>query len=111
MAGASIIGERIRRLGTAPLLAPLLALGAGVTLTGCSGVALLNAVEPRGGIAVERDIAYRSGPRGGLDVLRQRADATARTGLSFVSKESAAWNVRRSVSKVINRVSKSTLEI
>ena len=72
MAGASIIGERIRRLGTAPLLAPLLALGAGVTLTGCSGVALLNAVEPRGGIAVERDIAYRSGPRGGLDVYRPR---------------------------------------
>ncbi len=41
----------------------------GVTAA-CSGVALLNAAEPRGGVTVVRDLAYGPGARGRLDVYR-----------------------------------------
>jgi acetyl esterase/lipase len=49
-------------------------LGALITALGataaCSGLAVLNAAEPAGGVAVVRDIAYGPGPRGRLDVYR-----------------------------------------
>jgi len=46
------------------LLPLLLTLG----LTGCSGIDLLNALAPRAGIVVTRDLAYGEGSRRGLDV-------------------------------------------
>lgn len=46
-----------------------LAAALGVTAA-CSGLALVNAVEPRGGVTVVRDLAYRPGPRGRLDIYR-----------------------------------------
>ena len=39
-------------------------------LTACSSVAILNAIEPKGGVAITRDLAYAQGPRGGLDIYR-----------------------------------------
>ena len=39
-------------------------------LAGCSGTGFLNALEPGGGVALTRDVAFRDGPRGGLDVYR-----------------------------------------
>ena len=56
-------------------------LGAAAALAGCSGVAFLNAVEPKGGVAITRDLAYAPGPRGGLDVYRPK---TARGGAPVV---------------------------
>ncbi len=57
-------GTRVWRLGG------VLAAAAG--LAGCSGIAALNALQPKGGVEVVRDIAYEPGPRGGLDVYRPR---------------------------------------
>ena len=49
-------------------LLPALALAA--ALAACSGLAVINAVEPAGGVRRTADIAYRPGPRGLLDVYR-----------------------------------------
>jgi len=46
---------------------------AAVSLAACSGVAALNTLEPKGGVAIHRDIAYRPGPRGGLDVYQPKS--------------------------------------
>jgi acetyl esterase/lipase len=46
-------------------------------LAACSPLAVLNAVEPSGGVAVTRDIAYAPGPRGGLDVYAPKDAADA----------------------------------
>jgi acetyl esterase/lipase len=45
-----------------------MAMAAG--LAGCSAVTALNALQPRAGVAVTRDVAYECGPRGGLDVYQ-----------------------------------------
>lgn len=50
--------------------------GAGA-LAGCSGVAVLNAIQPKAGVRVERDLAYRDGARGRLDVYRPAAAGRA----------------------------------
>lgn len=51
--------------------------GAGA-LAGCSGVAVLNTLQPKGGVSVERDLAYRPGARGMLDIYRPaQADGRA----------------------------------
>ncbi len=42
------------------------------SLSGCSTVGVLNAVEPRFGVTTTRDVIYQPGPRGGLDVYRPR---------------------------------------
>ncbi len=54
--------------------APLAALAGSLvaSLTACSTVGVLNAVEPRFGVVTTRDVAYQPGPRGGLDVYRPR---------------------------------------
>ena len=78
-------GGALRKPATSPASAParLAAwLAAGLVgasaLAGCSGVAFLNAVEPKGGVAITHDLAYAPGPRGGLDVYRPvRAPAGA----------------------------------
>jgi acetyl esterase/lipase len=54
-----------------------MALGVAGMLAGCSGVGVLNALEPRTGVTVQRDIAYQPGPRGDLDVYRPQ-DANGR---------------------------------
>ncbi|MDB5439791.1 MAG: alpha/beta hydrolase fold family protein [Caulobacteraceae bacterium] len=46
------------------LLPPALA----ALLGGCSSIGLLNAAQPKGGVKVERDIAFSGGERGRLDV-------------------------------------------
>ena len=47
-------------------------------LSACSSVGVLNAIEPKGGMTISRDIAYMPGPRGGLDVYRpNRANGSA----------------------------------
>jgi acetyl esterase/lipase len=45
-------------------------------LTGCSATAVLNAVEPRGGVTIARDIAYGEGARGTLDIYQPRRPAS-----------------------------------
>ncbi len=52
------------------MLATLVGAGLAAALAGCSGLAVLNAVEPAGGVQTTTDIAFRPGPRGGLDVYR-----------------------------------------
>jgi len=54
-------------LGLGLIVASASSLGA------CSGVAALNALEPKGGVAIHRDIAFRQGPRGGLDVYQPKS--------------------------------------
>ncbi len=49
--------------------APLAAIAA---LGGCSTIDMLNAVEPKGGLIVTRDLAYGDGGRGKLDVYAPR---------------------------------------
>ena len=62
----------------ARLCALALILTGGLALAGCSSVAVLNAVEPKAGLSITRDIAFAPGPRGGLDVYRPaRADGRA----------------------------------
>ena len=47
-------------------------------LSGCSGLATVNALQPRGGVTITRDIAYAGGERGKLDIYRNaRADRHA----------------------------------
>ena len=48
------------------------------SLAGCSGIATLNTLEPRGGLAVTHDVAYQATDRGTLDIYRPK-DAGART--------------------------------
>jgi acetyl esterase/lipase len=50
--------------------AALVGFTAAAALSGCSGVAVLNAVEPRGGVRIVHDLPYQPGPRGGLDVYQ-----------------------------------------
>ncbi|MGC1303279.1 MAG: alpha/beta hydrolase, partial [Caulobacteraceae bacterium] len=45
-------------------------MAAASSTTACSSVAVLNAIEPKGGVTIIHDIAYRAGERGGLDVYR-----------------------------------------
>jgi acetyl esterase/lipase len=56
---ASMIPAMLKRL-LPPALAALLG--------GCSSIGMLNAVQPKGGVRVERNIAFMPGERGGLDV-------------------------------------------
>jgi acetyl esterase/lipase len=66
MADAALagVGTRARRpLGMA-------AMAAAIGLGGCSGIATLNALSPKGGVDIVRDVAYEPGPRGGLDIYR-----------------------------------------
>jgi len=46
---------------------------AAVMLSGCSSVAMLNALEPKGGLSITKDLAYGEGPRRTLDVYRPRS--------------------------------------
>ncbi len=49
--------------------------GAIAGLSGCSGIATINALEPKGGVTITRDVAYAPGPRRQLDIYRpQGAD-------------------------------------
>ena len=41
-----------------------------VGLSGCSAIATINALQPKSGVTVTRDLAYGQGPRGSLDVYR-----------------------------------------
>lgn len=43
-----------------------------LTLGGCSGIGLLNAAQPGGGVGITRDLAYGVGERRTLDVYRPR---------------------------------------
>ena len=53
------------------LARPTALLAAAATLLGaCSGLAVLNAVEPSGGVATTLGVAYAPGPRGLLDIYR-----------------------------------------
>ena len=56
------------------LASPVVALCAAL-LTGCSATDLLNATVPRGGVAVERGVAYGDGPRRKLDIYRDPGTA------------------------------------
>jgi len=47
-------------------------LGVAATLAGCSGVALLNAVQPRTAVRVVHDVRFQTGARGTLDIYRPR---------------------------------------
>jgi len=53
---------------------PLAALSGSIaaSLSACSTVGVLNAVEPRFGVTTTRDVQYQPGPRGSLDVYRPR---------------------------------------
>jgi len=46
------------------------AIAAAVGLSGCSGIDTLNALQPKTGVEIVRDIAYEPGPRHGLDIYR-----------------------------------------
>jgi acetyl esterase/lipase len=50
-------------------------VAAAASLSACSGTAALNTLEPKGGVEIHRDIAYRPGPRGGLDVYQPKSAA------------------------------------
>jgi len=58
------------------------------TLAGCSGTAVLNALAPKQGILVRRDVAYATGPRHGLDVY---APADARNAPVAVFLYGGGW--------------------
>jgi len=45
-------------------------LSAAGALEGCSGIAMINTLQPKGGVTISRDIAYAEGTRGRLDVYR-----------------------------------------
>jgi acetyl esterase/lipase len=56
--------------------APLALAGVAASLLGgCSTVGVLNAVEPKGGLTIIRDLAYADGPRHRLDVYAPRQAA------------------------------------
>ena len=59
-------------------------IGLGGLLPGCSSVDLLNAVVPKGGAQITRDIAYAPGARGGLDVYRPTHASPAAPVVVFV---------------------------
>jgi len=59
-----------RALAAARKALPLATLAA--SLSACSTVGVLNAVEPRFGVVTTRDLIYQPGPRGGLDIYRPR---------------------------------------
>lgn len=50
-----------------------LVVAAAASLGACSGVAVLNTLEPKDGVAIRKDLAYRPGPRGGLDVYQPKS--------------------------------------
>lgn len=56
-----------RRVGRLARLWVIVATGA---LSACSAVGVLNALEPKAGVGVTRNLAYGPGDRGGLDVYR-----------------------------------------
>ena len=47
------------------------------SLGGCSTLAVINAIEPAGGVAIDRDVPFRPGERGKLDVYRPIAASGA----------------------------------
>lgn len=49
----------------------------GITLSGCSGVAFVNTVQPRAGVDPVETRAYMQGPRGGVDIYRPKGVAAA----------------------------------
>jgi acetyl esterase/lipase len=55
------------------LVARLASLLAILGLAGCSGIDLLNRLEPKGGLAITRDIPYASGARRTLDVYQPKS--------------------------------------
>lgn len=59
---------------------------------GCSGVGVLNAVEPAGGVAVTTDVPFRPGPRGELDVYRP---VSARAAPVVVFLYGGSWDEGR----------------
>lgn len=69
--------EQTRRSAPASGATLLAKLGALIavagTLTGCSAFGTLNALEPKSGLTISRDIAYAPGPRGMLDVYSPRS--------------------------------------
>ncbi len=48
---------------------------AAAALAGCSSVEVLNTLEPKGGVAITRDVAFMPGPRGRLDIYRPKTAA------------------------------------
>lgn len=67
------------------LARPTALLAAAATLLGaCSGLAVLNAVEPSGGVATTLGVAYAPGPRGLLDVYRPAAARTPAPVVVFI---------------------------
>jgi len=48
-------------------------LTAFAALAGCSGIKVVNALEPKGGLVILRDIAYGQGSRARLDIYRPKA--------------------------------------
>ena len=71
---------KTRRAELRRVLAPLAAV---VALGGCSTIDALNAAQPKGGVSVTDDIAYRSGARGGLDVYAPRERRPGRPVVVF----------------------------
>ncbi len=59
-------------------------VGATAALAACSGVGVLNAVEPKGDVAIVRDLAYAPGPRGGVDVYRPKTAAAGAPVVVFL---------------------------
>ncbi len=58
--------------------------GLGGLLAACSSVDLLNAVVPKAGVQITRDVAYAPGPRGGLDIYRPVAVTTPAPVVVFI---------------------------
>ena len=81
-------GRAVAPVATILALAPT-----AVALGGCSGIAVLNALQPGGGVAQTSDIAFRPGPRGMLDVYRpERVNAGAPTVVFFYG---GSWDTGR----------------
>ncbi len=59
-------------------------LGLGGLLTACSSVDVLNAIVPKGGVQITRNVAYMPGPRGGADIYRPIAATTPSPIVVFV---------------------------
>jgi acetyl esterase/lipase len=55
-----------------PLIRFVGALAAAAGLSACSGIDALNALQPKEGVEIVRDVAYAAGPRHDLDIYRPR---------------------------------------
>ena len=75
---------RPRRRGARAWLRLGAVFGLGGLLAACSSVDLLNAVVPKGGVQIIRDVAYAPGPRGALDVYRPTAATTPAPVVVFI---------------------------